>query len=102
MPAAETPNPPAKVDALMQIVEFGWLRDGSTDWTECVRYPTTTANRARILARDREHPTGSDGWKIVPQNLTHPDYGRYVTRIRWEDLRAYALAERVKRAYALK
>ncbi|WP_238840690.1 hypothetical protein [Prescottella equi] len=71
---------------LMQIVEHGWIQDdGSIDWNERSQYPVLASNRARILKRDSEYPTGVDGWKIVPYGMPG-----YMSRIMWEDLRAYA------------
>lgn len=86
---------------LMQITESGWKHpDGTVVWGERHHYPCDSSNRTRILARDADHPTGPDGWKVVPQPLTmqdpRPGYTgtlQYMIRIHWEDIRFFGEAE---------
>lgn len=71
---------------LMQRVEDGFMQsNGTIEWKPQKPYPVTSANRARLLKRDADHPTGPDGWKIIP----HPAVEGVYQRICWEDIRAY-------------
>lgn len=74
---------------LMQRVEDGYqMPNGRIEWTPQNPYPVTSANRARLLKRDADYPTGADGWKVVPHGSIEGVY----QRICWEDIRVYAEA----------
>lgn len=83
-----------QVATLMFIHETGrQYPDGRIEWWEHWETPHMGADRTRILRRDSEHPTGEDGWKIVPSGLT-TEWGQgIVYRYCWNDIRAYGSAD---------
>lgn len=77
---------------LMQRVEDGIVDcRGDIEWTPQQPCPVPASNRTRLLRRDAEYPTGTDGWKVIPngsitiEGITYTLLQRYC----WEDLRAY-------------
>lgn len=71
---------------LIQRVEDGYQRDdGRIDWTPQSPYPVPASNRARLLRRDADHPTGADGWKVIP----HPSIDGVFQRYCWDDIRVH-------------